>query len=405
MNEFSRDDEKKQDQLKQIVSEIHQGKDIEYVKKKFAALIKNVSPEEISAMENSLLQEGVPPEQIQSLCEVHVDVFESALKKHKNPRNIPGHPLHTYLKENETARDITKRLNRLLKKGKPGQTSLYENLAAELEKLKEINLHYQRKENQLFPLLEAAKFDGPTKVMWGKHDEIRDKLKEFNESIQKSDWDGTKRSGNVLIGKINKMIFMEEKILFPTSLRKLPESDWVKIKEGEGEIGYAWVTPGNLWDVNIARSRTRPAETPSAVQEAAGQDIFHLEEGNLTIDQVNLLLKHLPLDVTFVDENDKVRYYSQGKERIFPRSPAIIGRDVRNCHPPKSLQTVKRILDGFKKKEKSSADFWINVEDRLIYIRYFAIYDPKGAYRGVIEVSQDVTDIKTLTGERKLLDW
>ena len=227
------------------------------------------------------------------------------------------------------------------------------------------------------------------------------------------------------------MIFMEERILFPTALRKLPETAWAEIRRGEGEIGYAWVKPGNLWDPNVVTARAArnapetaaPASSGTAAPGGAA-DATHasgaeprpaaggsqpvplpLDVGELLPAQINLMLKTLPVDITFVDEKDKVRYYSGTADRIFPRSPGIIGRDVGNCHPPKSVHVVERIVSAFRKGERKSAEFWFTLNDRFLFVRYFAVYNEHGNYRGTVEVSQDVTDIRALAGERKLLDW
>jgi DUF438 domain-containing protein len=141
------------------------------------------------------------------------------------------------------------------------------------------------------------------------------------------------------------------------------------------------------------------------IEKKERDNYFHLDEGGLTAEQINLMLKHLPFDITYVDENDKVKYYTAGEERIFPRSPAVIGREVQNCHPQKSVHIVEKIIESFKKKEKKSADFWIKMQGKFIYIRYFPVYDEKGKYKGIIEVTQEISDIKKIEGEKRLLDW
>ena len=135
------------------------------------------------------------------------------------------------------------------------------------------------------------------------------------------------------------------------------------------------------------------------------KDTLTLDTGTLTAEQVNLILTHLPVDVTFVDEKDEVRYYSATKERIFARAPGIIGKRVQDCHPPDSIHVVNRILDEFKAGAKDVAEFWMTLGEKFVHIRYFALRDGDGEYRGTMEVSQELTDIRTLEGERRLLDW
>ena len=413
--------EYRQQQLKEIVKDLHEGSDIKAVQKRFAQLIRNVSPEEIAQMEQALIAEGIPVEQVQKVCDVHVQVFEQALERRKKNKVLPGHPVHTYLQENRALRKILRRMRPLLKQVTRGARS--REFQAVLEELKAIEIHYRRKENQLFPYLEQVEFTGPSKVMWGKHEEIRKQLREFEDAYRQEDWSRFAALGRGLLRAVGRMIFMEEKILFPTSLKKLSEKQWAEIRRGEPEIGCAWVQPGNLWDPSVVIAASVAKELGKATGKAspgtaadgamgtgtapgaeeAGE--IPLDVGKLLPQQINLMLRNLPIDMTYVDENDRVRYYSQGRERIFPRSPAVIGRAVQNCHPPNSVHVVEKILESFKRKQKDTAEFWLTLGGRFIHIRYFALYDQEGIYRGVVEVSQDVTDIRALEGQKRLLDW
>ena len=231
--------------------------------------------------------------------------------------------------------------------------------------------------------------------MWALHDDIRIMLKDVKTKTQDSAI--TEKAVKALAHMINDMIYKEEHILFPMALETLSEDDWTKVRQGEDEIGYAWIKPADEW---------RPLGVffqQALLTEKVGS--LNLDTGQLTADQVNLVLTHLPLDISFVNENDGVVYYSQTAERVFPRSPGIIGRKVQNCHPPKSVDMVEKILQEFKSGNKDSAEFWIQMKGRFIHIRYFAARDRNGNYRGTLEVSQDVTGIKRLEGEKRLLDW
>ncbi|MCK4836259.1 MAG: DUF438 domain-containing protein, partial [Candidatus Aminicenantes bacterium] len=244
-------------------------------------------------------------------------------------------------------------------------------------------------------------------VMWGKHDEIRQMFRDMNTIVEKKDWSALPKLANNLSSAIKRMIFLEEKILYPTSARKLNTRDWADIKLGEPEIGYAWVTASNLWDANLARTIDTTADKiiKEESRDAMEEKNIQLSQGQLTAEQIDLMLKNLPMDITFVDENNRVCYYSDTQDRLFPRSPAIIGREVQNCHPPKSVHVVNDIVKKFKEKKKDVAEFWIQMDGKFIYIRYFPVFDKEGTYRGVIEVSQEVSKIKGLQGERRLLDW
>lgn len=410
MNEIinsTKDD--KQKKLKMIINQLHDGVSVEKLKKDFADIIKHTSPDEIADMENALIKEGFPLEEIQRLCDVHAQVFEQSLKKIGKSSKISGHPIYTFIEENKEAKRILKQLVKSVKKLKkvtPKEKDIL-NFKDHFERLREIEKHYQRKENQLFPMLEAKKFTGPTKVMWGKHDEIREMIRNIDNLINNQTWGELSKKIKSLSSAIKKLIFLEEKILYPTSAKKLNTHEWADIKLGEPEIGYAWVTPSNLWDAQLAKV-TQPV--PIDEQKETGvlqkdQSKIQLSQGLLTTEQIDLILKNLPVDITFVDENDKVRYYSDTKDRIFPRSPAIIGREVQNCHPPKSVHIVNDIVKNFKEKEKDVVEFWIQMDGKFMHIRYFPIYDKNGTYKGVIEVSQEVSHIKKLEGERRLLDW
>jgi len=386
----------KEEKLREIVRDLNEGTDIRKVKKQFDKLIRHISPEEIANVEQSLIDEGVPVEHVQKLCDIHVQVFDDALKKQGKTKVLPGHPVHTYRLENK---ELKKRVRGL-------RQSIKSDFLSKLKDLKMIELHYVRKENQLFPFLETVGFTGPSKVMWGKHDEIRALFRKLEEEYNKGDLSTVKKQTGTLVKALKNMIFMEEKILFPTSIRKLLPQTWTAIRKGEPAIGYSWIQPGNLWDANIVGSSGYEGVTiPSSAVYQSEDEKISLDTGALSSTQINLLLKNLPFDMTFVDENDRVAFYSEGKERIFPRSPGIIGREVANCHPPKSVHVVEKIVDALKKGEKDQAEFWIEMNGMFIHIRYFPLFDEQGKYRGIIEVSQDVSGIRALEGERRLLDW
>ena len=409
MSETIRKSDDRKAILEKIVKDLNEGSDIQRAQKEFHRLIRDVSPEEIAELEQSLIQGGIPVEQVQKLCDVHVQVFKKALSRQPRTKPLAGHPVHTYRAENRETRRILKELKKQAARAAKGDDS--HRLAGVLKELSEIEIHYRRKENQLFPFLESVGFTGPSKVMWGKHDEIRQLLKDVIGTDRDSGaGDTLKRKAADLARAVKRMIFMEERILFPVALRKLPDRAWAEIRRGEKEIGYAWTTPGNLWDPDVVQAAPPPAGGITSTEvrpssELSLADAVPLEVGSLSPEQIDLMLKRLPLDITYVDKNDKVAYYSGGEERLFPRSPGIIGRSVQNCHPPKSVETVENILKSFRAREKDAAEFWMQMDGRFIHIRYFALYDEKGEYRGVIEMSQDVTSIRGLQGEKKLLDW
>ncbi|GAB4390669.1 MAG: DUF438 domain-containing protein [Thermodesulfovibrionales bacterium] len=376
--------------LKGIIRDLHAGAGVAELKERFKELVKDVSPSEIAEMEQELMAEGMPESEVKRLCEVHVEVFKESLAAKAVPGLPAGHPVHTFMRENREAEAIMKQIEEA---GEPGRDG--GRLSPLLARLSEIERHYVRKENQLFPALEAKGISGPSKVMWALHDDIRQMLKEVKARAASGEAGPTEVKA--LLHMVNDMIYKEEHILYPMALEALSEADWARVREGEREIGYAWVEPEEEW---------RPSAR-SFQQELLAEKVgsLNLDVGQLTAEQVNLMLTHLPIDISFVNERDEVVYYSQTPERIFPRSPGIIGRTVQNCHPPKSVGTVNKILEAFKSGRRDSAEFWIEMRGRFLHIRYFALRDDSGAYRGTIEVSQDVTGIRGLQGEKRLLDW
>jgi DUF438 domain-containing protein len=197
------------------------------------------------------------------------------------------------------------------------------------------------------------------------------------------------------------MFYKEENILYPTALEKLTPEEWAAIRAQETEIGYCFVEPGEEWEADGTASLA--AKPIGAIPDGSG-DLLPLSTGALTLQQVDWLLTNLPVDVTYVDANDEVRFFSATKERIFPRSPAIIGRKVQKCHPPASVDKVQAIVNDFRDGRRDKAEFWIQLGGKFIHIRYYAIRDEQGTYQGTLEVSQDVTHIRALEGERRLLD-
>ncbi|MHA1510217.1 MAG: DUF438 domain-containing protein [Promethearchaeota archaeon] len=375
--------DKRKEILKELVLQLHAGnEDLPKLKKKFKDELGDVSASEIAVMEQELIDSGVlTAEQITKLCDIHVDIFRSSLETHESPQTIPGHPLHTYTAENEKAKELIRKLRADFN-------------PMDLIQLKEIITHYTRLENQLFPMLEKVGFSGPSQVMWAKHDEIRDM---FNKA--------DKEKIDELLDGVADMIFKEEGILFPASLEKLSEAQWITVKKGEEEIGFAWVKPGTEWKPitpEAIHSKDIAKILPDSLPDLG---LLQMNTGKMPLELVNLMLTHLPLDLSFIDENDNVLYYSDVPHRLFPRSPGVIGRNVKNCHPPKSQHIVMKILDAFKKGTKDVAEFWLDVKGNFIHIRYFAVRDKEGKYRGTLEVSQDITNIRKLEGTQRLLNW
>jgi DUF438 domain-containing protein len=372
--------------LKAIIHDLHGGGDLASARTRFAEAVGDVEASEIATLEEELIRGGLPVADVQRLCDVHVGAFRHALDEHAGVQAPPGHPVHTYLAANRIITELANRLGSLAQAGPI------------LEQLAGIENHYQHKENQLFPLLERHGVTGPTQVMWGVHDQIRAALKAAREAARRQDSRAFAAAAPALARDLVEMVYKEEKILLPMAMETLSEEEWAEVRRGEDVLGYALAQPAAPWPVGSAARAVATGATDAARP-------LDLATGALTLEQVNLMLTHLPVDISFVDETDTVRYYSEGRERIFPRSPGVIGRRVQKCHPPKSVHTVEAILAAFRAGTKDVAEFWIEMQGRFIHIRYYAMRDGAGAYRGCLEVSQDVTAIRALQGERRLLDW
>ncbi len=391
----------KQNRLKEIIQGLHRGEELDQLKEQFAALSHGVTATEIADLEQSLIDEGMPEREVRRLCDLHVAVFEDSLGATPVPDMPPGHPVHTFMLENREAENIIAHTLALMRQcGEPPRPERFETesdhfhrLITELEK---VNIHYTRKENQLFPLLEKHGVTAPAKVMWSIHDDIRRMIKDAKKQLADRNFLEMFATAKEAMQQIGLMIYKEEHILFAMSIDVLNDEDWRMVRQGEEAIGYAWIESPPEMPVDWE------SETASA---SVMEGLLEMETGRMNLEMINLMLTNLPVDLSVVDENDRVIYYSDCPDRIFPRSPAVIGRSVQNCHPPDSVDNVNKILDSFRAGDKRTAEFWITMGGKFLHIRYFALYDRKNQYRGCLEVSQDVTGIRALEGERRLLDW
>ncbi len=315
-----------------------------------------------------------------------------------NTRSLEeGHPISVYFQENEIIHRLLEELSSLDSRL---ESQKFFNV---FNQLQTIEKRFARKENQLFPFLEKKGWNGPSQGMWSFHDNLREQFRMLRQHFDAKEYEAIKTNTPFLIDGINRLMQVEETVLFPNALDLLAEKDWIMMRSGEEEIGWMLPEPPIAFPkveyIHPSEDFTKREMTFSLENTA------HYDEGYMTVEQVNLMLKTMPLDLTYVDENDKVIFYNRGEERVFPRSAGIIGREVKFCHPPKSVGTVLKILEEFRKGTKNESSFWINFKGRLIYIRYFAIRDSDKNYKGVIEMSQDITDIKSIEGEKRLLDW
>jgi hypothetical protein len=394
--------QKKKEIMKDIIRKLHQGLTIEEAKERFEKEIGTASSTEIAEIEQALIDEGLSPEEITKFCNVHALLFQSALEKSIIKETSPSHPVYLFKLENREIEKIADSLKKLKEERKEELSRTKRKLNDLLNELKGIEIHYARKELVLFPFLEKQGFTGPSKVMWGKDNEVRDLLKKAISSVEEikdiKDLEPySKNSLDPLIEEVTGMIFKEENILFPTCLEKLSANDWVEILRESEEVGYVFVEKPKETEALVKDLKSALLEEP-----VFEDNEISLPTGKLRLKELMSILNTLPVDITFVDNEDKVRYFSDNKERIFLRTKSVIGIKVQNCHPPQSLETVEEILNSFKEGKRDTVDFWINQEGKFVYIRYFAVRDEGGSYLGTLEVSQDLTEIKKLEGEKRL---
>lgn len=414
MSELMGHDKQRRETLKQIIRDIHQNKNPQELKERFRELLSDIGATEIAALEQELIREGMPATEIQSLCDVHVSVFQDSLDQQPKSQEQGGHPVQTFRKENQAIEHVIQELRPLLEQFPNSiQTAIAEESLKKWQtlhrQLLEIEKHYSRKENILFAYLEKHGVSGPPKVMWGIHDEIRAHLKRITHVFlhlpagTASLPELIQTTALPVLKAIEDMIYKEENIMFPMSMETLTEGEWAAVAEQSGEIGYTLVQPDKGWIPSV--SPEPPVDQgafPTAKPGSGSPHLLPFQTGALTLEQISLIFNHLPVDITFVDEFDIVRYFSFGKERIFQRSKAIIGRNVKDCHPPDSVHIVNKIVQDFKSGRRDSAEFWIHMNHQFVYIQYFAVRDADGIYRGTIEVTQDIQKLHTLQGEKRI---
>lgn len=387
--------------LKQIFKDLYNGKSVDEVKAFFDLKIGKVTIEEISQLQHEEMEEGdIPVHEMKRLYTAHTEIFKNSIaepKRYDRPEEEPGHPVHTFVLENREIENLIEnklKVHALHFEQEDSSENVYQ-LIEDLNLLLDIDKHYSRKENLIFPYLERYGIHGPTNHMWRINDYIRDGIKNAKKML--SNYDGEKEEVfnalRFVIEEVIHMIYREENILFPMALQNFTEDEWVKIAHESDEIGYCLIS-------NVAEWRPKR----NVIDEKTLTDGYiKMETGILSLKQLELLLNHLPVDITFIDQDDVVRYFSHGKERIFARTKAVIGRTVQNCHPPRSVHVVEELLADFKAGRKDHEDFWIKVKDKFVYIRYFAVRDEIGNYVGTLEFTQNISPIKELDGEKRIL--
>ena len=409
MSELINNSQYRKDKLKALILKLHAGESAENVRNELVSTLKDIPYGEVVEVEQELISEGLPETEVLRLCDVHGEVLEGHVDV-TGAKEIPeGHPVDVFRKENrellkvaEKAADLLFRLSETSEKEFQAYVL---TLQGHFNELMDVDKHYKRKEYLLFPFLEKNGITGPPKVMWGKHDEIREQLAGCRELLMEPGLSAQdlKDARDLLffpaIKALADMVQKEEEILFPMSMDILTTDDWWNIHRQTLEFGFTLYDPQTEWKPEgLAGHQTE-------VSASTADGSIRLPSGSFTADEIMAILNTLPADMTFVDKNDKVKYFTQGKDRIFSRSRSIINRDVRLCHPPGSVHIIEKILDDFKSGRASHAPFWIQLKGRFIHIEYFALRDGNGEYLGTLEFSQDLTELRELQGEKRILSY
>lgn len=398
--------------LKEVIEQLHAGASPLEVKEKFKRVLEEISSEDIARIEQELVKEGLPREELFKLCDIHLSVFKDQLEK--QPLQIPpGHPINILMEEHKILQQHAERLRIITDVIEQASDTVHVGDAlTELQHIakdfQDAEKHYLREENVLFPTVEKHGITEPPAIMWMEHNQIREKKKQLTDLTEKRNTmnfrDFKRQLSDVakpLCEILPSHFYKENNILFPSALQVIPTEEWEEVREEFEEIGYCSFIPQNV----IEMSKTKGAEKQGIEATLVPEGKLQFETGALSKEEVEAILNTFPVDITFVDKEDTVRYFNKGEERIFVRTKAVIGRKVQQCHPQKSIHIVSKIVESFKKGEKDVAEFWITMNNRLIHIRFFAVRDKDGGYLGTLEAVQDITDIKKIEGEKRLLDW
>ena len=383
--------------LKELIMRLHQGAPEAEIQEAFNTHFSGVSAYEIQAMEKGLLAEGISIEEIMSLCNVHANLLKDAVMDPKTSAEVeqPGHPVQVLKAENLAIEATLDRIERLLQalQTQPDE-GLHRGLMRQLTLLGQFDHHYVRKEYCFFPIMERYGMTAPPQVMWGVDDTIRDLYREVLRAAeqQEAQLDSLFEK---LKHELQGMMVKEEDILVPMVLGVFNEDDWLRIAQETPLHGYCIVQPEAEW---------KPHREPLAEQARSdSQEQVALQTGYLTPKELNLMLNHLPLELSFVDADNVVKYYNEGlgEEKVFPRTPSAIGRDVMNCHPPRVHRVVSQLLEELRTGKKDQEQMWFKRGDQFVHVTYRAVRDQDGTFCGTLEYVQNIQPFFDLTRDEK----
>lgn len=444
--------DKRIDVLKDILLRLHDGADAASVQEDFNQHFTGVSALEISMMEHELMgsDTGITFEDVMGLCNVHANLFKGAISDVEAPdAEQEGHPVYLFKQENLALRAAMLRIRRIIEnyekpENEPYRLDLLNGLRHQMSLLGQFDRHYTRKEKLFFPVMERYGHDAPPKVMWGVDDDIRDLFKTTQaklDQLPNISIDQVSAAFEAFAKEFEEMIFKEEAILLMILLETLTQDDWLAIAKESDAYGYAIIKPTAVWqpyreafdtpkdlqeetdnkeslvaeDLSDTEQVTRVIDTPEGqltIQFTPKKDKAAVDRtttqafgnGYLSVEQADLILNHLPMEITFVNKDDIFQYYNDNTEpenMIFKRTPSQIGRHVELCHPPRVLEKVKKIFSLLRSGERNKVTMWYKSErsGKFIYVIYAAVRDRKGDFQGVLEYVQDIQVFRDLDGD------
>lgn len=392
-----------------LVSYLRGDVSLESAKETLNKSFDKVTAQEFALCEQSLDKHDIDNDDLTKRIENVIFIVKDKLVTNKLDL-VEGHPIHTYLKEVEAFRRVLAKIQEMKDKKfiKNQWLEIYDHLL-------EIKVHFSRKQNQLYSALEKKGFDKPTKIMWTLDDFVERQIKTAYAHLVNDEEEDFLNMQDAVTDIVEDMMGKEEDILYPTSIDMLSEADFVEMRNGDDEIGYSLIDTPPLYGKPEEKGDQSSRELLSdlkdvllkhgALENLGPDQELDVSQGKLTLEQINLIFKHMQVDLSYVDENDISKFYTDTKHRIFPRSPGVIGRHVHNCHPRESVDMVDKIIQAFRSGEQDEAEFWIDMGDKFIYIIYNAVRDKDGNFRGVLEMMQDATRIRSFEGSQRLLSW
>ena len=412
--------------------------DFETAKEEIIATFNTITPEEFAYSEQKMKEMGYTDMEMHEKMNSLIELFKNKIVQEENKLS-KGHPIRTYIEENTATKKLIKEIEEKTERYKENGKFIKNEWLELYDKLYQFNTHLSRKQHQLFSMLEKKGFDRPSRIMWTFDNAVRDNINSAIRMLNEENVDEKAffEQQSIAIELTLDIMDKEEQILYPTSLKLISEDEFKQMRKGDDEIGYCLIEkPTEFYFIDKEEEKIKEKIIENKVENMSGNNfmndlagllqkygmtgnkeedqsnenlenkIFDVKQGKLTLEQINLIFQHMPVDLSYVDENDLVKFYSDTKHRVFPRSAGVIGRNVKNCHPAESVDSVMEIIDNFRSGKQDEIDFWIQTpKGNFIYIYYVAVRDENGKFRGVLEMMQDATKIRSLTGQRKIVTW